>query len=43
VLTNLHDLAFVPAKHSRQEFEACIAIENAGWRKVVQDVGIKIE
>ena len=43
VLAKLNDLAFVPAKESRQEFEAYIAIENAKWRKIVQDVGIKIE
>jgi tripartite-type tricarboxylate transporter receptor subunit TctC len=43
VLAKLNDLAFVPAKESRKEFEAYIAIENTKWRKIVQDVGIKIE
>jgi tripartite-type tricarboxylate transporter receptor subunit TctC len=43
VLAKLNDLAFVPARESRQEFEAYIAIENTKWRKIVQDVGIKIE
>jgi tripartite-type tricarboxylate transporter receptor subunit TctC len=43
VLAKLNDLAFVPAKESRQEFEAYIAIENTKWRKIVQDVGVKIE
>jgi len=43
VLAKLKDLAFVPAKESRQEFEAYIAIENTKWRKIVQDAGIKIE
>ena len=36
-------LAFVPAKESRQEFEAYIAIENTKWRKIIQDAGVKIE
>jgi tripartite-type tricarboxylate transporter receptor subunit TctC len=43
VLAKLNDLAFVPAKESRQEFAAYIAIENTKWRKIVQDAGIKIE
>jgi tripartite-type tricarboxylate transporter receptor subunit TctC len=43
VLAKLNDLAFVPARESRREFEAYIAIENAKWRKIVDDVGIKIE
>jgi tripartite-type tricarboxylate transporter receptor subunit TctC len=43
VLEKLKSLAFVPAKESRQEFEAYIAIENTKWRKIVQDAGIKIE
>jgi tripartite-type tricarboxylate transporter receptor subunit TctC len=43
VLAKLNDLAFVPAKESRREFEAYIAIENTKWRKIVEDVGIKIE
>ncbi|MBV8187310.1 MAG: tripartite tricarboxylate transporter substrate binding protein [Alphaproteobacteria bacterium] len=43
VLAKLNDLAFVPAKESRQEFEAYIAIENTKWRKIVQDVGVRIE
>jgi tripartite-type tricarboxylate transporter receptor subunit TctC len=43
VLAKLNDLAFVPAKESPQEFEAYIAIENARWRTIVRDVGVKIE
>ena len=43
VLEKLKSLAFVPAKESRQEFEAYIAIENMKWQKVVQDAGVKIE
>jgi len=43
VLAKLEDLAFVPAKESRQEFEAYIALENTKWRKIVQDAGVKIE
>jgi len=43
VLEKLKNLAFVPAKESRQEFEAYIAIENTKWRKIVQDAGVKIE
>lgn len=43
VLEKLKSLAFVPAKESRQEFEAYIAIENTKWRKIVQDAGVKIE
>ena len=36
-------LAFVPAKESRQEFEAYIALENLKWKKIVEDAGVKIE
>jgi tripartite-type tricarboxylate transporter receptor subunit TctC len=43
VLEKLRSLSFVPAKESRQEFEAYIAIENTKWRKIVQDAGVKIE
>ena len=43
VLDKLKGLSFVPAKESRQEFEAYIAIENTKWRKIVQDAGVKIE
>ena len=43
VLEKLKSLAFVPAKESRHEFEAYIALENAKWRKIVQDAGVKIE
>jgi tripartite-type tricarboxylate transporter receptor subunit TctC len=43
VLEKMKGLAFVPAKESRQEFEAYIAIENMKWQKVVQDAGVKIE
>ena len=43
VLEKMKGLAFVPAKESRQEFEAYIAIENTKWQKVVQDAGVKIE
>lgn len=43
VLGKLKGLSFVPAKESRQEFEAYIAIENTKWRKIVQDAGVKIE
>ena len=43
VLEKLKGLSFVPAKESRQEFEAYIAIENTKWRKIVQDAGVKSE
>ncbi len=43
VLEKLKSLSFVPAKESRQEFEAYIAIENTKWRKIIQDAGVKIE
>lgn len=43
VLEKFRSLSFVPAKESRQEFEAYIAIENTKWRKIVQDAGVKIE
>jgi len=43
VLEKMKSLSFVPAKESRQEFEAYIAIENTKWRKIVQDAGVKIE
>jgi tripartite-type tricarboxylate transporter receptor subunit TctC len=43
VLEKLKGLSFVPAKESRQEFEAYIAIENTKWRKIIQDAGVKIE
>ena len=43
VLDKLKSLAFVPAKESRQEFEAYIALENVKWKKIVQDAGVKIE
>ena len=33
VLEKLKSLAFVPAKESRQEFEAYIALENVKWRR----------
>lgn len=43
VLDKLKGLAFVPAKESRQEFEAYIALENLKWKKIVGDAGVKIE
>ncbi len=43
VLEKLKSLSFVPAKESRQEFEAYIAIENTKWRKIIHDAGVKIE
>ncbi|MBM3648886.1 MAG: tripartite tricarboxylate transporter substrate binding protein [Alphaproteobacteria bacterium] len=43
VLKKLEDLAFVPAKESRQQFEAYIALENIKWQKIVRDAGVKIE
>jgi tripartite-type tricarboxylate transporter receptor subunit TctC len=43
VLDKLKGLAFVPAKESRQEFKAYIALENVKWKKIVQDAGVKIE
>jgi tripartite-type tricarboxylate transporter receptor subunit TctC len=43
VLEKMKGLAFVPAKESRQEFEAYIALENVKWKKIVQDAGVKIE
>ncbi len=43
VLEKLRGLAFVPAKESRQEFKAYIALENIKWRKIAQDAGVKIE
>lgn len=43
VLEKFKNLAFVPARESRQEFEAYIALENIKWRKIVQDAGVKIE
>jgi tripartite-type tricarboxylate transporter receptor subunit TctC len=43
VLEKMKSLSFVPAKESRQEFEAYIAIENTKWRKIIQDAGVKIE
>ena len=43
VLEKLRSLSFVPAKESRQQFEAFIAIENTKWRKIIQDAGVKIE
>lgn len=43
VLARLNDLAFVPARESRQEFEAYIALENTKWSKIVRDAGVKIE
>jgi tripartite-type tricarboxylate transporter receptor subunit TctC len=43
VLEKLKSLSFVPARESRQEFEAYIAIENTKWRKIVQAAGVKIE
>lgn len=43
VLDKLKGLAFVPAKESRQEFEAYIALENVKWKKIVQNAGVKIE
>lgn len=43
VLEKLKSLAFVPARESRQEFEAYIALENVKWRKIVQDAGVRIE
>lgn len=43
VLARLNDLAFVPAKESRQEFEAYIALENTKWSKIVRDAGVKID
>ena len=41
VLEKMKGLAFVPAKESRQEFEAYIAIENTKWRKIINDAGVK--
>jgi tripartite-type tricarboxylate transporter receptor subunit TctC len=43
VLEKMKGLAFVPAKESRQEFEAYIALENVKWKKIVEDAGVKIE
>jgi len=43
VLEKLKSLAFVPARESRQEFEAYIALENTKWRRIVRDAGVKIE
>jgi tripartite-type tricarboxylate transporter receptor subunit TctC len=43
VLERLKSLSFVPAKESRQEFEAYIALENVKWGKIVKDAGVKIE
>ncbi|MFO1083732.1 MAG: tripartite tricarboxylate transporter substrate binding protein [Reyranellaceae bacterium] len=43
VLVRLNDLAFVPAKESRQEFEAYIALENTKWSKIVRDASVKID
>jgi tripartite-type tricarboxylate transporter receptor subunit TctC len=43
VLEKMKGLAFVPAKESRQEFEAYIALENVKWKTIVQDAGVKIE
>ena len=43
VLEKMKSLSFVPAKESRQEFEAYIAIENTKWRKIIQDAGVTIE
>lgn len=43
VLEKFQSLAFVPAKESRQEFEAYIALENVKWSKIVRDAGVKIE
>jgi tripartite-type tricarboxylate transporter receptor subunit TctC len=43
VLDKLKGLSFVPAKESRQEFEAYIALENIKWSKIVKDAGVKIE
>ena len=43
VLEKLKGLSFVPAKESRQEFEAYIALENMKWSKIVKDAGVKIE
>jgi tripartite-type tricarboxylate transporter receptor subunit TctC len=43
VLEKLRSLSFVPAKESRQEFEAFIAIENTKWRRIIQDADVKIE
>ena len=43
VLEKLKSLAFVPARESRQEFEAYIALEHVKWRKIVQDAGVRIE
>jgi len=43
VLEKLKSLAFVPAKESRQEFEAYIALENVKWGKIIKDAGVKIE
>ena len=43
VLEKMKGLAFVPAKESRQEFEAYIALENVKWKKIVPDAGVKIE
>ncbi|MFO1080762.1 MAG: tripartite tricarboxylate transporter substrate binding protein [Reyranellaceae bacterium] len=43
MLARMKDLAFVPAKESRQEFEAYIAIENTKWKTIVRDAGVRIE
>ena len=43
MLMRMKELAFVPAKESRQEFEAYIAIENTKWQTIVRDAGVKIE
>ncbi|MDP1966176.1 MAG: tripartite tricarboxylate transporter substrate binding protein [Reyranella sp.] len=43
VLEKLKSLSFVPAKESRQQFEAFITIENTKWRKIIQDAGVKID
>ncbi len=43
VLEKLKSLSFVPAKESRQEFEAYIALENTKWSKIIKDAGVKIE
>ncbi|MFZ5781717.1 MAG: Bug family tripartite tricarboxylate transporter substrate binding protein [Pseudomonadota bacterium] len=43
VLEKLKGLAFVPARESRQEFEAYIALENTKWSTIVSTTGVKIE
>jgi tripartite-type tricarboxylate transporter receptor subunit TctC len=43
VLDRLKGLAFVPARESRQEFEAYIALENTKWSTIVSNTGVKIE